>query len=607
LAIGLSLLPGCFLLFPRKADVPTAGEAGGIGAVEGTVTFLNTGAPAPGVSVALFNSSLVAVTDAQGRFSFRSVPTGWRTVNARREGYLVTSDTVHLEPGRTAQVQLLLQVTDGHLHGTSSRVPDLCGSCHVLHQEPLLVGGQQNSACDRCHSSGATPGPPGYYGAAIYGQVLHSAAQAADSPSPVALTLPGAPYRRGDCVNCHEPHGVFRSHPHLLRVAAAQTSNPLCYSCHHNPGSGHTLDYPGEAAADAPDNLHSHPPSPPAGTNLTYPEVAPWNTLQLTPGECYNCHNPHGATDPVTGRLTTAMTRDEGERLCLKCHTTFSQAVGTKHACTTCHNPHLILSGGRIIIQPKDRTRRVVEAWNDPKYVGRHRGRDVLKNSYCLSCHNKEAVAVNPYAGKAKVPDAQNTLFRNLAADPFLDANPVYRDLHAVHVNGPIGLDSGRISNWFTLGRYSYRRCYPAGYGHERTDLPTTAENKAWCVDCHDVHPSAPPASGADRGRLVRTDVITWIDPQVAVRNGYAGKAGCGMSAGVQCHRGRASNDPALTGCDWCHTAPGSPGLTCDCMNQCTTGGRYNNVLSFAGHGHNHGDLTGVTNRRTTADTRAIF
>lgn len=578
LAFCLSLTSGC-LFFPRRGD-PAGGGPEGRGSVAGVVRDV-AGKPVAGVSVTLFNSSAVAVTDAGGRYSFPAVPAGWQAVFVRKEGYLVGSQAVRVADRDVAALDLMLQPDEGHLHGTSTRVPDLCGSCHVLHQQPALSQASVNETCFTCHVAGR---PVNFSGSAAYNLTLHSDQVPADNPSPVQLVLPGKPARyRGSCVNCHEPHGINNYHPHLLVLAAQGSSNPLCYTCHNQAGTGHTAGYPGMAQSDAPDNLHMHP----TRQDLTYPGS------EATAGECYNCHNPHGAIDPVSGQPTTAMTRAEGERLCVQCHTEFASRVekGTKHACSMCHNPHLIKNGGRILIKPGDTTRRVVVT--PSLYTGTHRGvPGVLKNEYCLLCHNADTT--NPYRGKAKLPDVNQTAFKNVATESFLSSNPQYRDLHAVHVRGPIGVDSGT-----TVPNYGRKYCYTPGYHRA---VPLTAENKVWCVDCHDVHPSVD-SPGNARRRLLRTDLIRTA---AVVTNpngtGYNGKPGCSMDPASQCHRATPARTDGLNGCDWCHQGDiGSPGYSCDCMDTCyggtdDTGARQG---GFDGHGHTHSDQWGVTRRRT--------
>lgn len=596
LLLSLTLTPGC-LFFPRK-HTPQADRAkGGTGAVRGQVLYMDTRQPATGTAISLLGDTTVVVTDAEGRFSLPAVAAGWQTVVARKESFVTCGETLDLRSGTASEVTFLLQPLDGHLHGASSRVPNLCGSCHVLHQQPTLLGGSANAPCLTCHQANY----PRMSNQAIYEQTLHSAAVVADNPSPVELSLGGK--ERGECVNCHEPHGINNSHRHLLTVAAPTSSNPLCYSCHQKPGSGHTRDYPGQAVCEATDNVHLNPSS----TRQDLLPIYPGSEAEV--GECYNCHNPHGATKDGTpgGQVTTAMTRDEEGILCVKCHTYWSgrPVETTKHACSLCHNPHQVRKNGILQIKkPGVGTGELVDVTT---YYGTHRlVGNLLTNAYCLGCHNNNAG--NYYRGRAKVPDVANTQFKNVTTGALPNAN--YRDLHKVHVYGPIGDDDGLVSvGSYYAGTGTKRNCYPGGYHESWGGVPKTAENKVWCIDCHDVHPHGD-TSDNRRGRLLKTGLVqrATVTSNPTHGIGYNDKAGCSMNPISPCHRGQDRNN-RYTGCDWCHTAPGSPGYACDCTDKTCApfwtvagpplecGGTEEGTPGFT-HGANHYDATRIAPRR---------
>ncbi|MGE5508641.1 MAG: cytochrome c3 family protein [Chitinophagales bacterium] len=610
-SVGRFLLPalllltvgttGCFF-FPRRTASPGAVETRQApGSIKGVALYMDTRRPAVGVSVSLLGTSTVAVTDEQGRFVFPAVPPGWQTVYASKEQYLTCGETVDLDGAQTAEITFLLQPTEGHLHGASSRVPGLCGSCHVLHQQPAMLGGSANAPCFNCHQGNY----PRMSNQAIYNATLHSASVAADDPSPVKLTLGGK--ERGECVNCHEPHGINNSHRHLLTVAAPESSNPLCYSCHSQPGSGHTKNYPGQTVCEASDNPHMKP-------NSTRPDLLTiYPGSEAEAGECYNCHNPHGATKDGTsgGQLTTAMTRNEEGKLCVTCHTywTGRPVETTKHACSLCHNPHLVKKGG--VVQVKKPGSAAGELVAVTGYQGTHRlVSKQLTNDYCLGCHNNNPG--NPYAGRAKVPDAANTNFKNITTESLPNAN--YRDLHKVHVVGPIGDDDGivTVGNFYATVGYGTKRngsCYPGGYHEGKGAVPKTPENKVWCIQCHDVHPN-PATPGNQRGRLLRTNLITTATvTSNGNGTGYNGKGACSMNtAFAPCHAGHDRNNK-YTGCDWCHAGNGgSPGYACDCTavtcapystwagGECD--GNWEGIPSGFQHGSSHFDAARTTGRR---------
>lgn len=595
------LCSGC-LFFPRKRTPASAGP-GATGTIQGTVATYD-GQPQAGVSITVFGSPAVAVSDLRGRFSFPSLPVGWQTIFARKAGALLAGQAVYVEAGKPVSLTLHYQLAAGHLHGNDARVPDKCGSCHVLHKEPMIKGGSGNSPCLGCH---ATWLPVGFSDAAIYGRTAH-ATQALLTGNPAT--------EKGYCSNCHEPHGINNDHPGMLFSANAATSNPLCFACHAtDPASG---DYPGSGPADQPLNLHSHP----VNTGLVYP-VVNGKDIQAHPGECYNCHNPHGATQDNTlnGPLTSMMTRDEGDALCVRCHVTSAVSpyqgfrAGTKHTCTLCHNPHLVLRDApgstayarswKILMAPGDAARRTPHAASE--YTVSHRGEVKLSNAYCLGCHNN-TTAPNPVqSGPGVYRDWRATGFRDVrdALTQYAVANPAdtrYRNLHAVHVDGPIGIGSG-LGGTTVPGSGDASVCFvPGEHGYP---VKAGGHNKVLCVDCHSVH------GNATYGKFLRTDVFlrapvkaTRVVTSFGSQTGYAGKAGCGYGPADlrgSCHAGQADDNAALTGCNWCHSgSAGSPGRSCVCLNTCSQTSEWYGSGSgppgtvWSGHGHSHADASAI-------------
>ncbi|MFQ5604525.1 MAG: cytochrome c3 family protein [bacterium] len=118
------------------------------------------------------------------------------------------------------------------------------------------------------------------------------------------------------CTNCHATHGS--ANDPILKYANNQ-SNTLCGQCHPTAtsGSGYFLSYHSRSMANYEASKH--------GNRL-----------------CTDCHNPHG-----TG--FTAMTRFDGDNLCLQCHdeknafrdilSGFDYDHGNNN-CSRCHNPH---------------------------------------------------------------------------------------------------------------------------------------------------------------------------------------------------------------------------------------------------------------------------
>lgn len=537
------------------------------------------GKPQAGFAITVFGSAMTAVTDDKGRFTLPSLPAGWQTVYARKEGLMLAGQSVYLEQGATEDLILHAQTGGDHLHGMSARVPNLCGSCHVLHQEPLMLGGSANAACFNCHIYRSTTGgfpSPGFSSQAIYEKTPHK----------TAALLPGNPAGdKGKCENCHEPHGINNDHPGLLLFANAATSNPLCYLCH---AVAHG-DYAGSGPSMDTTNLHMSPPAA-SSTPKTYPVTA-LGDVHPHNGECYNCHDPHGATTDGSagGQITTYLTRDQADALCVRCHVTSAVApfqnfrTGTKHTCTLCHNPHLVqrdtvaspsyTPNWKILMAPGDAVRRTPHAVSE--YVVTHRGESKLRNEYCLGCHDN-TIAPNPlYSSGTTIrpwTDAGSG-FRDVRASltPYgvADTNDAkYRNLHAVHVLGPIGLGAGLGPT--TVPGYAGGQGYCFAPGYHGIQANGGGNNLVFCVDCHTVHGSA------TRPHLLRTDVFLRAPVTAAGSGGYvgyAGKPGCGYGPADlrgTCHAGSATYGGVTnTGCNWCHTGVGSPGISCVCDTSC--------------------------------------
>lgn len=479
-AIGIVLLAtiaavaGGILLARTRHPAPATSATASI---EGTLVFLATRQPAPGVKVTLREGTVTAVTDNEGRFLLSEVTPGWQTVLVENPDFITASQTLHLAPGQKGQVALYLQPLQDHVHGASNRVPDLCASCHAESGKPALIGGGQSDVCFNCHQGDY----PRFSNRLIFEQTPHA----------------------GDCTGCHSPHGINNYHRHLVTVSTPTDSNPTCYRCHSVPGQGNTAGFPGEREYLRPGNPHSHP-------NPTRVDVHPVNFgTEAHVGECYNCHNPHGATEDgrPEGRLTPALTRATEERLCVQCHTYFGPRVaqGTKHSCTLCHNPHLPRRDGVILLKkPGAATEQEFVKLAD--FYGQHKGFQLVKDEYCLGCHLAGGAVTHPPA--APDPFGEASAFRNAAPDPRLAENPARRNLHAVHTGKVLG----------------------AG--------PTDAESRVWCAECHDLHPNAPTASNPLGRKLLRTNVIVTLEKGGA---GYAGQRSCGMADFSPCHREGAS------------------------------------------------------------------
>jgi len=175
-----------------------------------------------------------------------------------------------------------------------------CETCHVVHGREgelpelhALVGPDDNSLCDRCHSTEWSGGS--YPGTVAYARSSHGSSGSAawPGPSPPPRTEPGA---AGKCVNCHDPHGQSDNQGEVPALGLAREES-LCLTCHD--GSPAQSDI-------ASDFLRPfrHP------TSLTGLHTGPTESLPSDFGaaplnrrhaECEDCHNPHLAYHDPAG------------------------------------------------------------------------------------------------------------------------------------------------------------------------------------------------------------------------------------------------------------------------------------------------------------------
>jgi predicted CXXCH cytochrome family protein len=335
----------------------------------------------------------------------------------------------------------------------------------------------------------------------------------------------------------------------MLKAGSPTNTNAVCQACHNADGAANTKRWPGWEAYAKTTNLHFNPPISGSGTLRTYPGKS------YEPGECLNCHNPHG-TD-AGGAVTPAMTRDKEARLCMQCHTEFRARVpeGTtvRHKCSLCHNPHLVESGNRwLIAKGTDKTQETTDSKKDG-----YRGVTLLADSYCTGCH----YAGNPYGA----PLYQDSNFQ----DSRYAAGNKLANLHNVHLVGPMAGDGRIHPSCTTCHNDDCGDCHGMPYTapHAYFNIPyTPGLNRLRCTDCHDVHPTAGPVRPVGMSsRMLRADRITSLQP---INGKYNGKSGCGT--GYPCHYNSATKAYTSWSCDWCHAttaagagSPGRAGCTC--------------------------------------------
>lgn len=195
-------------------------------------------------------------------------------------------------------------------HRTSAEITKLlangphageCDACHVAHGQPgelpelhALVGPDDNSLCDRCHttawSGGSYPGP------LAYSRSSHGSSGSAiwPGPTPPPRTEPGA---AGKCLNCHDPHGQTDGQGAIPRLALAR-EEALCFTCHD--GSPAQTDIRSEYL-----RTYRHPTGSLSGLHTGPTESLPTDfgaaPLNRRHAECEDCHNPHLAYHDPSG------------------------------------------------------------------------------------------------------------------------------------------------------------------------------------------------------------------------------------------------------------------------------------------------------------------
>ncbi len=245
-----------------------------------------------------------------------------------------------------------------------------CLNCHVWHasdMKPLLettiagnpITGRNNSICFSCHILAAGA----YSGQTLFSTVKHSTVTTSTTSSPI---WPGSDYQPGYCLNCHNPHGTATTD---YRRA---DKNNLCATCHEAGTLPANYSYRGI------DNFNQTPHSNTTNTATKWPYAnetgAAVGLGGSQPGECINCHNPHGKDNGSGGYFAKLTLRNE-EDLCFAagagaCHSSTSgsekginiqqrftansdpythhdvsdadqSATGAKVECINCHDPHI--------------------------------------------------------------------------------------------------------------------------------------------------------------------------------------------------------------------------------------------------------------------------
>lgn len=231
--------------------------------------------------------------------------------------------------------------------------------CHPgVKAKPELHGPVRVNACDACHTLTDAAGHK--FSAA---RDRAEACTLCHAPEKKSDAFTHAPFAKGDCLSCHDPHGSTT--PQMLR---GERYADTCASCHKDM-TGHDRVH-GPASIGACGACHQpHSSSRPKLLNAegrdlclkchvrTGMELDARSVVHAPAlGDCRVCHDPH-ATDH------RSLLVDDTAKLCTACHqdvahtmetaTTQHAAVTTKRGCTNCHAAHASDHASLLKDEPK--------------------------------------------------------------------------------------------------------------------------------------------------------------------------------------------------------------------------------------------------------------
>src|SRR3989338_10430133 len=484
----------------------------------------------------------------------------------------IIKNVAHGDPDTGAQIRWI--------GGYASDVRDtgLCGNCHIQHASldstdtpnagagypkmlpaPSAASPWVNSTCFVCHTD-TNANLPGWPGQAKFELSSHWTS--------ANVVYPASGNNTGECVNCHDPHGVrivdadnltggpYTSNTQPTSDLTIRQEEYLCYECHDGAPAATDIKDEFRSLNDGT-NFYNHPVNEDAAANDRTPfyhglagDTLNWSSNPHV--ECEDCHNPHyaqGGTHtvgdtkagnvllgtygvqvnawPDSGgggaglpaaptnwtkvQFSTARTNYEYE-LCLRCHSSFSAGIPSGAA------PNIITDISREI--------------------------------------NPNNLAIHPIVKKGKLQSGNigDTVF----TDGWSETSYVTcSDCHYVH-GAPTG------GNYYTID-YLLRTYNPAGAG-------ATNEEHVLCFKCHryDVYH----ASGANRTRSrvthpintnhdVNTDnafTIWCLNCHGGGANGGIHGSNAGVGSGQDYLGLHFMNGAAMTGFDY---DDGSGGIDC--------------------------------------------
>ncbi|GAB4259728.1 cytochrome c3 family protein [Thermincola ferriacetica] len=257
--------------------------------------------------------------------------------------------------------------TDAPLAPPDPQTQINCSACHEKHGSRLPkllresvnggkynVEGNNNTLCYACHEGPMGTGDAPYLGRTVYEATYLNA----HGRKSTGVLYPGGPYsvsrtldsipdeeQRGQCLNCHNPHGTPYGKmlvdlyqvtppddPDAGSTAGILKYNALCFKCHDSDGPAQDIAryYSGSYRKDD-------------GTSVTasghyvhekgfYIDGKPVPLGYCIP--CNDCHNPHGSANNnnklLNDRLGSNLydgTVANQRAMCLKCHTATDDSV----------------------------------------------------------------------------------------------------------------------------------------------------------------------------------------------------------------------------------------------------------------------------------------
>jgi predicted CXXCH cytochrome family protein len=381
-----------------------------------------------------------------------------------------------------------------------------CDACHVAHGREgelpelhALVGPDDNSLCDRCHttpwSGGSYPEP------LVYSRSSHGSNGSViwPGPTPPTRTEPGA---AGKCLNCHDPHGQTDGQGEIPHLALAR-EEALCLTCHD--GSPAETDIQSDLLRP-----YRHPTGWLTGLHAGPAESLPTDfgaaPLNRRHAECEDCHNAHLAYHDPSGppadsdlskrNLGVSRLRvQNGGPGAPPTYTfvagadTLSPALAEYELCFKCHSSWTSQPTGQtdlaLVLNPSNPSYHPVEApgRNPNIRLGAFAaGWDAGSTTRCGSCHGSDGGSVagvhgSNYQYLLKQPYTASSFERTMLQDESCFACHAY-DVYANPTALPATLENSRFNEpGVTKGHAKHVGeaqvpCYACHTTHGSTTLP---------------------------------------------------------------------------------------------------------------------------------------